>query len=122
MGYTYTSLISDGELIQGDSSDITIFSTDMAEDLSGGDWEAKYTIRESFETAPIVEKALPLNDNVSQGVPINGGFVHQILPADSELLTPNKKYMVSIQISNASIGYNAEVAQFKLKIKNQGVN
>jgi len=64
---------------------------------------------------------LPLNDTVIQEVPIYGGFVHQIQPDESALLQAGKKYFVSIQIKNDSIGYSGEVAQFKLKIKPQGV-
>ena len=122
MAYEYNTLINDGELIQGDSSDITLFFTDMAVDLSGGNWEARYTIRESFEVAPVVERPLPLNTEVIQDIPVNGCFVHQVLSSESALLTPSKKYIVSIQIKNDTTGYSGEIAQFKLKIKPQGVN
>lgn len=116
----YESLISGGELIMGTSSDIYMFSTDMADDLSNG-WEAKYTIAENLEDPnPLVERALPLNDG-SDGSPENSAFVFQILPHESTILTPGKKYWVSVEIKNGSIQYNAEVAQFRLKIKPQGV-
>ena len=116
----YKSLMKDDELIRGDSSDINMFSTDMADDLSV-DWSATYTIAETLEDAtPIVSRALPLNDG-TDGTPANSAFVHQILPSESEGLTIGVKYHVSIQISNPVIGYNAEVAQYKLKIKPQGV-
>ena len=116
----YKSLMKDDELIRGESSDINMFSTDMADDLSQ-DWSATYTIAESLEDAsPIVSRALPLNDG-SDGEPANKYFVHQITPEESILLTADTKYWVTIQISNPVIGYNAEVAQYKLKVKKQGV-
>lgn len=121
MGYTYKSLITDGELIQGDSSEINLFQTDMATDLSGGIWQASYTIRETYDTPPVIERSLPLNDSEIEGIPVNGCFVHQILASESALLDPSKKWLVSIQIVNGDLGYSGEVAQFKLKIKPQGV-
>ncbi len=121
MGYEIETLIDDGELIKGASSPITLFYTDMADDLSGGDWICRYTIISDFGEIPIVERALSLNSEVLDGIPINGCFVHQIVPSESLLLTENTKYIVTVEISNASINYNDEVAQFKVKIKPQGV-
>jgi len=120
MAYEYNTLIEDGELIQGDSSDITLFFTDMSSDLSDG-WTAKYTIREDFGMPVIVERDLPLNSDEIDGIQPNGCFVHQILSSESSILEVNKKYRVSIQIKNEQTGYSGEVAQFKLKIKPQGV-
>ena len=112
--------MKDDELIRGDSSDINMFSTDMASDLSV-DWSATYTIAVALEdNAPIVSRALPLNDG-TDGEVANSAFVHQILPSESILLTAGEKYYVTIQISNPTIDYNSEVAQYKLKIKPQGV-
>jgi len=119
MAYLYKSLIGDGVLIQGTSSDITLFETDMAEDLSVG-WQAKYTILLNFGEAPIVERTLPLNEE-TETMPANKAFVHQILPDESALLEAGKKYIVSVQITNDQMPYNGEVAQFKLKILPQGV-
>ena len=83
----YKSLIQDTELIRGDSSEINMFSTDMADDLSA-DWEAEYTIAETLgESVPLVRRALPLND-VMGDEPANKYFVHQITPAESVLMTP----------------------------------
>jgi hypothetical protein len=97
-----------------------MFSTDMASDLSEG-WEARYTIAETLEDPnPLVDRTLPLNDG-SDGTPENSAFIFQILPHESQILTPNKKYYVSVEIKNDSLQYNAEVAQFKLKILPQGV-
>jgi hypothetical protein len=116
----YKSLMKDDDLVRGTSSDINMFSTDMTEDLSVG-WEATYTIAETLEEAnPIIRRALPLNDG-TDGTPANSAFVHQILPHESQMLEPGKKYWVTIEIKNDSIQYNAEVAQYKLKILPQGV-
>ena len=116
----YKSLMKDDELIRGDSSDINMFSTDMADDLSV-DWEASYTIATSLENdTPIISRALPLNDG-TDGEPANKYFVFQILPSESVQLEAGTKYYVTVQIKNDSINYNAEVAQYKLKIKPQGV-
>jgi len=116
----YVSLMKDNELIRGDSSDINMFSTDLAADLSV-DWSASYTIADTLESlTPLVSRPLPLNDG-TDGTPANSSFVHQILPSESAILTPNKKYFVSIEIKNPAINYNAEVAQYKLKILPQGV-
>ena len=115
----YKSLMKDDDLIRGTSSDINMFSTDMAEDLSA--WTATYTIAETLEdNNPIISRALPLNDG-SDGSPENSAFVHQILPHESNILAPNMKYWVTIEIRNDAIQYNAEVAQYKLKILPQGV-
>lgn len=116
----YKSLMKDDEIIQGDSSDINMFSTDMATDLSVGGWSASYTISESLGAAPIVSRSLPLNDG-TDGEVANKYFVFQILPAESEGLTVGTKYWVTVQITNASIDYNAEVVQYKLKVRAQGV-
>ena len=116
----YKSLMKDDELIRGDSSDINMFSTDMADDLSE-DWEAFYTIAIELESAtPIISRALPLNDG-TDGTVAGSAFVHQITPEESVLLTADTKYWVTIQITNSTIGYNSEVAQYRLKIKKQGV-
>lgn len=116
----YKSLMKDDDLIKGDSSDINMFSTDMADDLSVN-WSASYTIAENLGDAlPIVARDLPLNDG-SDGEPANKYFVHQITPTESGSLTAGNKYWVTIQITNDVIGFNAEVAQYKLKIKEQGV-
>jgi hypothetical protein len=120
MGYTYESLIDDGVLVQGTSSDITMFSTSMTSDLSGGDWVASYTISEKRGETPIIQRLLPLNDGTEGETP-NTYFVHQILPSESSQLPAGMKYDVTIEIKNDSIGYNDEVAQFKLKILTQGV-
>jgi len=115
----YKSLMKDDDLVRGTSSDINMFSTDMAEDLSA--WTATYTIAETLEDPnPIISRGLPLNDG-TDGTPANSAFVHQILPHESLVLEPNKKYWVTIEIKNDSIQYNAEVAQYKLKILPQGV-
>ncbi len=118
MGYTYKSLITDGELVQGSSSDITLFNTDMANDLSVG-WEARYTIVEKFGETPLVDRILPLNEEGD--LPANSAFVHQITPSESQALIAGKKYYVSVQIKNDNMPYSEEVAQFKLKILPQGV-
>jgi len=120
MAYEYISLITDGVLVQGDSSDITMFNTSLANDLSTG-WSARYTISVKRGDTPLVLRDLPLNDGTEGETP-NTFFVHQILPAESAILTPGTKYDVSIQVTNTSLNYNAEIAQFKLKILPQGVN
>jgi len=112
--------MKDDDLVRGTSSDINVFSTDMTQDLMV-DWEARYTIAETLENAnPIIDRALPLNDG-SDGTPAGSAFVHQILPHESLVLEAGKKYWVSIEIKNNTIQYNAEVAQYKLKILPQGV-
>jgi len=121
MGYEVESLIEDGELVQGASSPITLFYTDMADDLSGGDWVCRYTILDDYGNAPLIDRVLALNSEVIDGIPINGCFVHQILPSESAILTVGTKYHVSVEITNASIDYSDEVAQFRVKIKPQGV-
>lgn len=115
----YESLIEDTEIIQGDSSEITMFGTQTGDDLSTG-WTAAYTISTALGEAPVVQRALPLNDG-TEGEVANTYFVHQILPSESAQLTVGEKYWVAIEISNPSINYNGEVAQYKLKVKPQGV-
>jgi len=62
-----------------------------------------------------------LNSETIDGIQPNGCFVHQILSSESALLDPSIKYRVTVQIKNIVTGYSGEVAQFKLKIKPQGV-
>ena len=115
----YKSLMSDDDLIRGTSSDINMFSTDMTDDLTG--WVATYTIALELEDSnPLVSRLLPMNDG-TDGTPANSAFVHQILPHESEILTAGQKYWVTIEIKNVTIDYNAEVVQYKLKVKPQGV-
>ncbi len=115
----YKSLMNDDELIRGDSSNITMFSTDITSDLIG--WEATYTISGQLEdAAPIIRRDLPFNDG-TDGTPANSSFVHQILPSESSILSPGIKYWVTIEIRNMALNYNVEVAQYKLKILPQGV-
>ena len=116
----YKSLMKDNEIIQGDSSDINMFSTDMADDLSIGGWSASYTIAETLGAVPIVARALPLNDG-TDGAVENSSFVFQILPGESAMLTIGTKYWVTVQITNTNIDYNSEIVQFKMKVKAQGV-
>ncbi len=116
----FKSLMKDDDIIQGDSSDINTFSTDMASDLSVGGWTASYTIAETLGAAPIVARVLPLNDG-TDGEPANSSFVFQILPSESAILTIGTKYWVTVQITNASIDYNGEIVQYKLKVRAQGV-
>lgn len=118
----YVSLIEDNELIQGDSSDIYFLGVKDNRSLEEG-WTAKYTIIEDFGKPPVVMRTLPLNSGTGEGdnYPVGTKFIFQITPTESASLTPGKKYIVSVQITNSSIPYNAEVAQYRIKIKPQGV-
>lgn len=117
------SLIEDTDLIQGDSSDIFFFGLPDGSDLSGGVWIAQYTILTDYGTSPIISRTLPLNDGTGEGdsYVANTKFVFQIVPDESALLTVGTKYLVTVEIKNDTIPYKGEVAQYKMKIKNQGV-
>jgi len=104
----YTSLIEDTEIIQGDSSEIFTFSESTSAILDAT-WSASFSIIENYGTSPIITRPLPKSEDLKS-------FVFQILPAESTQLTAGLKYLVGIQVSNSSINYNAEVAQFKLKV------
>jgi len=114
----YESLIEDTEIIQGDSSDIYLFTIDETE-LDEG-FTASFTIRKSFSEPAIVSRDLVRNDG-SEGYVAGSQLVFQLKPEDTSLLTVGVKYIVSVEIRNPDISYNAEVAQFKLKILPQGV-
>ena len=115
----YESLIEGDELIQGASSDINMFSTPMATDLSLGGWRGAYSVSTKIGEAPIFQRALPLNDGTEGETP-NMYFVFQMLPAETASLAPGT-YYVAVEIENPDIDYNGEIAQYKLKIKPQGV-
>ena len=109
----YESLISDMEIIQGDSSDIFTFGESTGAVLDAN-WTASFSILSDYGTSPIVNRTLPKDAGLTN-------FIFQIYPSESAILTPNTKYIVGVQIINTSLNYNAEVAQFKLKVLNQVV-
>lgn len=117
------SLIEDTELIQGDSSDIFFFGLPDSSDLTGGDWVAQYTILTEYGATPSISRNLLLNDGNGEGDSYAPGskFVFQIIPDESATLTVGVKYIVNVEIKNDTIPYKGEVAQYKMKIKPQGV-
>ena len=119
----YESKIEDTDIIQGDSSPIYFFGHEADILLDDGNWVAQYTILTDYGTAPIIQRTLPLNSGTGTGDTYLPGhkFVFQILPTESELLAPNTKYIVSVEIKNDSIQYKGEIAQYKMKVKPQGV-
>ena len=115
------SLIEDTELIQGDTSPVYFFKhpdTIVMDDT----WTAKYTISDKMGNTPIIERVLPKNTGGEISVyAVDTRFVFQILESESSQLTSGQKYEVAVQITNSALEYNQEVAQYKLKIKPQGV-
>ena len=107
------SLIESMELIQGDSSTIYKFGESTKRVLDD-DWEASFVIVETDPNTPIISRTLS-----KDAEKLN--FIFQILPTDSEILEVGKKYQVAIEIKNETLNFNAEVAQFKLKILPQYV-
>ncbi len=115
------SLIEDHELIQGDTSKVYFFRHPDTI-VMGNDWSCKYTISDKMGGTPIIERIIPKNTGGEISVyPQDTRFVFQILESESSQLDVGKKYEVAVQITNSTIEFNAEVAQFKLKIKPQGV-
>jgi len=119
----YQSKILDTDIIHGDSSPIYFLGNSDGSLLNDGNWNAKYAIIDAFGNSPIVSRTLPLNSGVGAGDIYTAGtkFVFQITPDESSLLTAGVKYIVSVQIENLTIPYRSEIAQFKLKVLNQGV-
>jgi len=119
---TYNSLIENQELTQGDSSAIYFFGL-PDNSVLGSDWSAKYNILSDFGTPPIIERKLPLNTGSDTGDTYTAGtkFIFQILPSESEVLKSGSTYIVTVQITNLSINYNKEIAQFKLKVLPQAI-
>lgn len=117
------SLIEDFDLIQGDSSPLYYFGLPDGSQLDDGNWSATFAVLTDYGTSPIVTRTLPLNSGTGAGDTYIAGtkFVFQITPAESAALTVGVKYIVAVEISNDTIPYKGEVAQFKLKIKPQGV-
>jgi hypothetical protein len=118
----YVSLIEDKEMVQGDSSDIYFLGVKDGRSLATN-WVCKYTIIEDFGKSPIVQRTLSLNSGLGEGDSYTVGtkFIFQVLPTESALLIPGKKYIISVQMSNPTIPYNSEIAQYRVKIKPQGV-
>ena len=119
----YESKIEDTEIIQGDSSPIYFFGHEENIQLDDGNWIAQYTILTEYGTSPIVSRTLPLNDGTGTGdsYVVGTRFVYQITPDESALLDVGTKYLVSVEIKNDTIPYKGEIAQYKMKVKNQGV-
>lgn len=109
----YESLIEDCEIVQGDSSDIYMFGESTGATLDA-DWEASFTIIAAFGDSPVIERTLP-KDGTEEN------FVFQIYPVESAQLTAGVKYIVGVEIRNTTLNYNAEVAQFKMKVLSQAV-
>ncbi len=115
------SLIQDFSLIQGDTSKVFFFRHPETIAMDA-EWVCKYTISTKMGETPLIERTLPKNTGGEITVyPTDTRFVFQILESESSQLTVGQKYEVAVQITNVSIEYNAEVAQFKLKITPQGV-
>lgn len=104
----YKSLIADTEIIQGDSSEIYLFGESKGVILDSN-WTASIAIREAFNSAKLISRDLPKDTESTN-------FVLQLTPAETAVLMANKVYHVGVEIKNNSINFNAEVAQFKLKI------
>lgn len=104
----YTSLIEDSDIVQGDSSEIFTFSESTGAILDSN-WSASFSVIENYGTSPVITRALPKSTDLKS-------FIFQILPSESTQLTAGIKYLVGVQISNSAISYNAEIAQFKLKV------
>ena len=119
----YESKIQDTEIIQGDSSPIYFFGHEDNIQLDDGDWVASYTILTEYGTTPIVSRVLPLNSGTGTGDSYTAGtrFVFQITPSESAILEVSTKYLVSVEIKNDTIPYKGEIAQYKMKVKPQGV-
>lgn len=114
----YESLIDNTEIIQGDSSDIYLFTLDGT--MLADEFTSKFTVRENWDTPVVITRVLSKNDG-SEGYVAGSHFVFQLTPAETATLAVGTKYIVSIQVTNESLTYNAEIAQFKLKILPQGV-
>ena len=115
------SLIEDFDLIQGDTSKVWFFKHPDTI-VMGADWTCKYTISDKMGENVIIIRDIPKNTGGEITVYPNGTrFVFQILESESSQLEVGKKYEVAVQITNHNIEYNVEVAQFKIKIKPQGV-
>lgn len=119
----YESKIEDTEIIQGDSSPIYFFGHEENIQLDDGNWVATYTVLTDYGTSPIIERILPLNSGTGTGdtYPVGTRFVFQITPDESALLDAGVKYLVTVEIKNDLIPYKGEIAQYKMKVKSQGV-
>lgn len=120
---TYTSLIDDIEIVQGDSSSIWFLGHPDNRLLDGGDWSAQYIIAESFGGVELLRRTLPVNSGTGEGDKYIAGtkFIFQILPSESAQMLYTTKYYITVEITNTSIQYNGEVARFKAKVL-QGSN
>jgi hypothetical protein len=119
----YTSLISDIEIVQGDSSPIWFVGLQDSRLIDGGDWTALMLISEDFGKNNVITRALPANTGYGEGdnFPVGTKFLFQILPTESAQLDAGKKYAVTVEVSNGAISYNGEIARFKAKVL-QGSN
>jgi len=102
------------DLVVGDSTPIWYIGLPDGSPISGNNWTARYFIAPKFGDTAIVQRDLILND-----VPVSGGlyatgshFVFQIFPEESALLTQQKKYAVTVEITNLGIKFNREIARF----------
>lgn len=114
----YESIIEDMEIVQGDSSDVWYIGMPDGRQLDGGDWFARYVIATAHGKTPVVNVPLSLNSGTGDGdvSPVGTKFVFRIDPADSAILSGNKKYKAIVELTNTSIKFNREVARFTLKV------
>ena len=114
----YESLIEDRDLVQGDSTPIWFFGLPDGSQLDDGNWNARYIVSDKFGGTQLLNNDLSLNSGTGLGdsYPTGTKFIFQIFPADSAQLTGNVKYDCTVEIWNASINYNGEVARFKLNV------
>lgn len=115
---TYKSLIDDFDIVQGDSSAIWFIGHPNGIQLDDGNWNGRVIVAEDFGTNLVVDRALPLNSGTGEGDSYTVGtkFVFQLLPAETLSLTANRKYAVTVELSNTTINYNGEIARFKIKV------
>lgn len=114
---TYKSLISDFEIVQGDSSAIWFIGLPDNRQLDDGNWKATLILADDFGINRHVTRSLPLNSGNGEGDrhSPNTRFVFQLLPSETKPLQP-QKYAVTIEVTNDSLSFNNEIARFKIKV------
>jgi hypothetical protein len=112
-------LVEEFTLIQGDSSDVSVFSsTDF--DTFDNNWSATMAIVDTLGGTTIISRAVPKNDG-TDGNPVNSRFILQILPSESDLLTPGNKYFLVMEVKNDVLNFKNEIVQTKFKVTAGGI-
>lgn len=112
------SLISDFNLIKGNSTDIYLLSIKGVYKLSP-EWIGEYNIVD-VDNNIIIHGDLMKNEGI-ENEPDGKYFIFQLVPSQTDLLEAGKKYKLHIKVYNETIYFNKEIVQATIKVLKNGI-